>query len=508
MSVSDNASARETVLVVDDNLHTSAIVKDSVIKAGFECVVSSCSQDVLRIVEEGKADLVLFDFEMADRDNFSLIKQIKKTTGQSYLPVIFLSVSEVRDKRAKLVYADDYLKKPFSCDEFLACIKPLLRIRRLQRQIILSKAGYKCLYENFPSMYVTIDSTQTIIDCNRYFCKTLGMKREEIEGGSIFSFFREDRESLEVLFNSLASEDFVPLLHRNFHLSGPDGTPSLMVKLNAIYVGYWQANSTIIITMNDITQQLRLEEEQKLARKQLYRSARLASIGTLASGVAHEINNPLTAILGFSSSILERMKNNEPVGQDELHQYLQIIYSEALRCRDTIENLSRFAKDSGIQTMSVILHDCIDDAVKLLQPRAVKTGINIVNKISSDVVVMADSARLSQVFVNLLSNCLDFCPSGSEVIIELSVSHDPSRYYCVQVSDNGPGIKPEAHSKLFDPFFTTKEVGAGAGLGLAICHNIMEDYNGSIEIESELSKGTKVTLEIPVEKKVMSDGQG
>lgn len=498
---SNETSGGETILIVDDDLNTTAFLKDLLLNAGFRCVSCDCGQDALKTVKKGTVDLVLLDIVMSDINGLTVTSQIKMISGTRFLPVILLTaLSENKDKVAGLMYADDYITKPFSGEELLARIKSLLRIRKLQNQLLSSTSRYKCLYENFPSMYITVDSSNNVIDCNRSFCDTFGLKKEDVVGRSIINIFREDRLSLESFLSSLSRDGSASVQQIKFRLTGISGAPTIMVKMNAVYVGDDETGLSVVISMEDITQQLRLEDEQKLARKQLYRSARLASIGTLASGVAHELNNPLTAILGFSSALIDRIKMKEAIDEVELNQYLQIINSEALRCRDTVEVLTRFARESGIQTTNVILRDCIENALKLIQPKADKTGISISNEVPDNVIVRADSLKLGQVFVNLISNCIDFCPSGCEVSISPSVSHDPSRLYSVQISDNGPGIKPDVLSKIFDPFFTTKDIGGGAGMGLAICHKIMEDCNGSIDIISESKKGTKVNLVIPFEK--------
>ena len=129
-------------------------------------------------------------------------------------------------------------------------------------------------------------------------------------------------------------------------LRGP--SEGLYVALSAVQMVESAAHPDLVIVMQDISHNVKLEQEQRNARIQMYRSARLASIGTLASGVAHELNNPLTAILGFSSALIQRVRENTEINVDELSQYLSIINSETLRCRDIIENLSKFALEREV----------------------------------------------------------------------------------------------------------------------------------------------------------------
>ncbi|HEX7510927.1 MAG TPA: HAMP domain-containing sensor histidine kinase, partial [Chitinivibrionales bacterium] len=251
---------------------------------------------------------------------------------------------------------------------------------------------------------------------------------------------------------------------------------------------------SVEIVLQDITHMLKLQQEQREARKQLYLSARLASIGTLASGVAHELNNPLTAILGFSSALLDRMRNVEQFKKDEFKQYLTIINSETLRCRDIIENLSKFARETDVTLSSFRVRDCVHGAMTLILPKAHKKKITIASDVAPDVVAKADPHKLEQVLIHVLSNSVDFCAEGCSVTITAETS---ARFVLVYISDNGPGIPSDILPKVFDPFFTTKKVGQGAGLGLAISHHVMEELSGTIDISSDAQKGTMVVLEIP-----------
>jgi signal transduction histidine kinase len=240
-----------------------------------------------------------------------------------------------------------------------------------------------------------------------------------------------------------------------------------------------------------------------VARAQLYRSARLASIGTFASGVAHELNNPLTAILGFSGAIMERIRKQENIDKDELAQYLSIINAETLRCRDTVENLSRFAREGDVQIREFLLAECVEGALHLVKPAAAKKRVTIRESVPPGTRVRADLQKLQQAVVYVLTNSLDFCSSGS--LVSISAESD-GRFVRMSISDNGPGIPQAILPKVFDPFFTTKEVGKGMGLGLAMSHVIMEECNGSMDITSEVEKGTTVSLDIPAGRSLPDGG--
>lgn len=486
----------EIILIADDNEQTSLYIRALLEDSGFTCVTADNGFKTVQIVQSQRVDLVLLDIVMPDINGFTIASKIK-SFSKEFLPVIMVTaLCGVDDKITGLSYADDYITKPFSGDELIARIKSLLRNRRLHNELSQSKERFESLYENFPHLYISLDSDKKITDCNRFYRQTFNVTKAEIIGRTIFEFIVEEEHAiLEHFINSL--QQHAAVKQRIFRLArNVQSKETVFVSLKAVYIGDQGTGLWFVIAMEDVTQQLKIQEEQKIARKQLYKSARLASIGTLASGVAHEMNNPLTAILGFSSAIMDRVANHEIMEQSELEQYLQIINMEALRCRDIVENLSRFAREGGeYMSASVSTLECSNNAIKLIHAKLVKSKMFIDNSLGDDCMVAGDATKIEQVFVNILTNCIDFCDQGSVVKMTTTTSRDDSRFYSISISDNGPGIPSDILPKVFDPFFTTKQVGQGTGMGLAICHRIMEELNGSIDITSDRDHGTTVVLE-------------
>ena len=162
--------------------------------------------------------------------------------------------------------------------------------------------------------------------------------------------------------------------------------------------------------------------------------------------------------------------------------------------RDIIENLSRFAREQEIRIAPFALKGCVEQSLKLINAKARKKNITFSSEVPQPIIVNADSQRIEQVLLQIFSNSIDFCAPGSAVSIKATGDGD---IVSLSIADNGPGITADMLPKVFDPFFTTKQVGAGAGLGLAISHYIIEECDGTISIESDGKKGTKVLIEIP-----------
>jgi len=495
------------ILIVDDNFDMAEFVVELLEEIECSPVVCHSGNDALKLIERYPVNLILLDVVMPDSNGFTVAKKIKEYFGaEKFIPIIMLSaLTDEKDKSEGLNYADDYVTKPFGRLEFLARVKSQLRNQRIHEELRQSRQLYLSLYDNVPYMYVSLDAELQITNCNVAFAKSVGLPKTKIIGCSIFAFINKNEEKIFELFIESIGKDTNEYLEPIFTLHTKGEAPKRMtVNLNAVYSeeGEYAGGSCFVIAMQDITRKLTLEAEQKAARKMLYRSARLASLGTLAQGVAHEINNPLTAINGFADSILKRIQGNESVSNADLVESLDIIKNEAMRCRKIIADMSDFAYDRDLSITNISLLESINSAMNLLESKIKTKNCVVKNTITEDMVLLADSSKLGQVLLNVITNALDFLTEGGVVTIGLKKEQTIEGYAILEIEDDGAGIAPDIVPKVFDPFFTTKEVGQGTGLGLAICHSIMREFNGTIDLESELGKGTKVILYIPrAEKK-------
>jgi len=253
-----------------------------------------------------------------------------------------------------------------------------------------------------------------------------------------------------------------------------------------------KATGFVTIT-EDITERKRAEEREKKLRDELYLSSRLAAIGELASGVAHEINNPLTVILGFSQRILRQTTD------DKLRQELEIICNQALRTAQVVENLLTFARRREPKAQLANINDILQKALEL-RAYELKTGnVEVTLDLTSDLPnTMVDFGQMQQVFLNLIINAehaMTEANSGGKLYIKTQKGKG-----CVEISfvDTGLGIPAEHLDKVFDPFFTTKEKTGGTGLGLSLCHSIVTEHSGRIYVKSKPGRGATFTIELPL----------
>ena len=238
--------------------------------------------------------------------------------------------------------------------------------------------------------------------------------------------------------------------------------------------------------IRDISERRKMEE-------QLIVTDRLASIGELASGVAHELNNPLTGIIGFSELLLNK---NVPA---DVKEDLKVINREAQRTSQVVRNLLTFARKHDTTKKPVNINQTIQSVLELRAYEQKVHNIEVVTKFDPSLPeITADIFRLQQVFVNIIINAEHFMMQAhgkGKLTITTELEEGIIR---ASFADDGPGIKEEDMRHLFDPFFTTKEVGKGTGLGLSICHGIVTEHGGNIYAESQLNKGATFIVELPV----------
>ena len=231
-------------------------------------------------------------------------------------------------------------------------------------------------------------------------------------------------------------------------------------------------------------------DELRRVQDQLIRAARLAAVGQLAAGVAHEINNPLGIILGFAQSIVEQIDEVHP-----LREPLTIIEREALRGRGIVQNLLDFSRQSEPSLAPTDLSGVLDETLARLSHRISQQGIQVEATYSHGLpAVMADPQQMHQVFTNIILNAVQAMSDGGHLEVSSRVV---DREVQIAISDSGVGIAPENLPRIFDPFFTTKEVGKGTGLGLSVSFSIIKQHQGTIDVRSTAGKGSCFTVRLP-----------
>jgi signal transduction histidine kinase len=288
----------------------------------------------------------------------------------------------------------------------------------------------------------------------------------------------EPRGTVEVMYTSDKPElDEGPFLREERHL------------INAI-----ARQISLIVERKEV------EEERLKLEEQLRHADRLATIGQLAAGVAHELNEPLGNILGFA----QLLKKNEAFSE-QMDQDTQKIVNASLHARDIIKKLMIFARQMPPQISKINLNKVVEEGLYFFEDRCEKAGINLVRIISPDIPeIIGDAAQLKQVLVNLVVNSLQAMPNGGKLTIR---TNSNVQHVLLVVEDTGTGIGEDIIEKIFLPFFTTKDVNEGTGLGLAVVHGIITAHQGIIKVESAENQGTRFEIHLPRHKKSMYKGK-
>ncbi len=347
-----------------------------------------------------------------------------------------------------------------------------------------SDSLYKLIVEASPIGLLLVDETGTIVMANPCLLAQFGYQEVELVG-----------QSVEVLLpgsaRTLHRDRRIDYMHdpqtrpmgRGRELYGlrKDGTEfPVEIGLTPFRVN---GRTYVLASVVDITERRRLEE-------QLRRTERIAELGTLASGMAHEIGTPMNVILGRAEYLLER------VTEEPIKKSLQIIVAQVERITRVMNQLLAFARRRPIERRPLDLRETIDSSLEMFHERMAKHGIRVEKSFQPDCPkIHADADQMSQVLINLVMNAIHAMPGGGTLRVALGWAGETVR---LTVADTGHGIAQQDLPKIFDPFFTTKEVGKGTGLGLTVVKGIVGEHGGSIQVESEPGKGTIFTISLPV----------
>ncbi|MCI0482789.1 MAG: PAS domain S-box protein, partial [Candidatus Dadabacteria bacterium] len=342
--------------------------------------------------------------------------------------------------------------------------------KRAEQELRDSEEKFRGVFETSPDFMYISSLDGKIIDYNPSAKDLFGYTDEEIKNLSLTDIYIDPNERHE-LEDILYSKGFVH--NHELRLRRKDGslidalaTITVTRDRNGVVTGFQGA-------VKDITHMKRME-------RQLLQVEKLSSLGTMVSGIAHELNNPLTAIMG-NAELLSMNKNIS----DREKRSLEVILQESARAAKIVSGLLTFAREHRAERWLINLNDVVTESISLREYNLRVNNISVQQCLSDDIPpTLADPHQLQQVFINIINNASDALTErgGGNLVIRTQQKDNKLR---IVFQDDGPGIDKENIQKLFDPFFTTKEVGRGTGLGLSIAYGIVEEHGGTIEVESE-----------------------
>jgi histidine kinase len=367
----------------------------------------------------------------------------------------------------------------------------ITHLKELEKMLERSEKKYHEIFNSIPNPVFVLDwESLEIRDCNDAVRAVYGFERLNILHRNFTQLFPQDeRERLAAQVKHRTSINQVKQIRK-------DGAP--------FYVDMWispveyPGRRALLVTTSDITQ--RLETEQ-----QLIQMSKMTTLGEMATGVAHELNQPLSVIKTASRFFIKKVRNDEPIPLHLLSTMAEEIDSHVDRASKIINHMREFGRKTDKRLDPISINDVLARTSEIFSQQLKARGIDIVWELAADLPrVRADANRLEQVFINLLINARDAIEEKvqghphlkGEKKIYIGSRHSDARVY-VEVRDTGTGIPPHLIGKVFEPFFTTKEVGKGTGLGLSISYQILKDFGGSIQAVSRENEGACFILTFP-----------
>ena len=511
--MSDSTPA--TILIVDDTPANLGVLFDFLADAGFKVLIAQGGKSALQKVEYALPDLILLDILMPDMDGFEICQRLKSQPATKDIPIVFMTaLSETVDKVKGLqLGAVDYITKPLQHEEVLARIRLHLNLRHLTRELqakneqlewqiqerILaekalrqSEAQLRLITDALPVMIAYVDRTHHYQFVNQGYEEWFGLPKADFQNRPIRELWGDEiyQILLPYLTQALAGQSVVfetSLMHR--------GTLQFV---QVTYVPHSQEETVLgtYVLIQNVTERKQLE-------RQLLRSQRMESIGTLAGGIAHDLNNVLTPIL--MSVQLLAMKHHDPQSK----QWLELLETNTKRGAALIRQVVSFAR--GMDGQLTPLHPKhliaeIKNVIEETFPKSIRLHTTIASDLWS---VDGDATQLHQVLMNLCINARDAMPSGGSLYLaaenlvvdtasaQAQLDLKPGPCVVLTVADTGTGIPPNIIDRIFEPFFTTKEFGQGTGLGLSSVIGILKNHGGSITVSSQVGKGTQFKIFLP-----------
>ncbi len=588
MENADDLSKKIQILIIDDSPTTQQLFKNWLVKENFEVLAAENGNDGIRLALQEQPDLILLDVMMPEMDGFEVCKRLKENNKTEAIPVIIVTGIEKSDDIIKLfrLGAVDYLVKPIDNLQLNTRIKLSLKIKefkeRERKNILRLEKTLKAQDLLLTISHRFINSERFEHDINLSLQNLVDFS--DISRSSIYKFNKNFTEC-ELIYEGVKNEEAA--LNPELHIFNSSELNNIIEKISKneiVVIDDFEDLKTVSQneydffkirnTLSSIIMPLYIDERVygfitfsyigikhkwqdyeisavKIAAEiiskgfsnylkskqlneniaQLVQSAKLASIGTMVAGVAHEINNPnsfITLNIPIISECWEELKkfiderssikiNNSKVKIEMVTKYiknidksLEHITAGSDRIQNIVNTLKEFSQYNESPNKNYFsIKECIEKAYTIvgamIRRKVFNVDINIADNIPK---ISGNQIKIEQVIINLLQNSADAAYNKNNGYINLSCGVIDNKIIRIIIKDNGSGIKKTNMSKIFEPFFTTKHEFAGTGLGLAISYKIIKEHNGSISVISEENEGTVFIIDLPIaDKTVVPDIQ-
>ena len=446
------------ILIVEDSPTQAEKLKYILEEQGHQVIHAMNGRAALAILNDQTPDLVISDIIMPEMDGFELCRNIKVNERLMSTPVILLtSLSDPQDViRAVQCGADQFVTKPYDEKHLLTTIEHLLHDENLRDREEHQEGIQISTYKN--EKYLITSSRRQILNLLLSTYETaMAKNRDLIRTQDELKSLNDDLEEMVNKRTAALHSEIAERKSAEAALQAKNG------ELNAVTQQLWQA-------------------------------AKLATMGELASSIAHELNNPLATVSLRIESLTAQTSPDDPRWRE-----LAIIGQEVERMGNLVTNLLQFSRRSRQQISTVDVREEVEKTFELIEYHFRKNNVKVIREFAADApCIHADRQQLRQLFLNLFTNACDAMPQGGTLTIRVMARPEAKQVY-IEIADTGTGIPPEILPKVMEPFYTTKPEGKGTGLGLAICRRVAQEHQGTFDVVSEgiPGKGTRVCITLP-----------
>ncbi|AKG52761.1 sensory box sensor histidine kinase-response regulator [Dehalogenimonas sp. WBC-2] len=490
------------VLLIEDNPGDVRLMRTILTGSGgreFNIQSFSRLDEGLSYICDNWIDVAILDLNLPDSSGVETLRRLHHAYPE--LPIVIMTGSDDDElmKEAASEGAQDYLLKGEITESriLIRIIDYAIERKHGEARLLRSEAELKKAQKiAHVGSWVWNLKTDRMEWSDEMF-HIFGIDRDNLQGElkqvMADAVYPDDRAAVEATNNAVCSgKSPVPLEYRVIRSDGSVRT--VWAEFGELVTDKCGAVETISGIVHDVTERKKEETDNQQLRDKAEMTSRLAAVGEMASGIAHEINNPLTGVVGFSELLLEIQDL-----PDEVKEGIRIINDGSQRVKDIVGRMLTFARQSRPQKNATNITELIDNTLELRRYVLSTSNIEVVKDYSPDLPwVVADAGQLQQVFLNLIVNA-EFAMKKAHDRGKLTIKTEKlENRICISVADDGPGMSAEVMSKIFLPFFTTKGPGEGTGLGLALSFGIVQEHGGILRVDSVLGQGATFVIDLPL----------